>query len=32
MEHNESSTDTKTDNFQRDMILGSSSLTDLMEQ
>ena len=32
MEHDESSTDTKSDNFQLNMILGSSSFSDLIEQ
>ena len=32
MEHDESSTDAKTDNFQLNMILGWSSFSDLIEQ
>ena len=32
MKRDKSSTDTKTDNFQLNMILGWSSFSDLMEQ
>ena len=32
MEHDESSSDTKSDNFQLNMILGSSLFSDFIEQ